>query len=402
MGPIQKNFKKIFFILSISPVLMMLSSPALAILYDPATSGTTGNQKRIQGLKLFTETRLEYADNVFRLTGPQKTEMKINDQEDVASSRYKDMDSISDFILEPSIELKFESGSPLGGKFRLSSWIRYNYYLHNNKSGFPEGKIELTQSLFDKGEFSLEGNFLHGFFKKNYLSGAIDINKNGNISRDERIYSPAIYNEFEGIAAYEYKIIKAKGKGISGLNVRPFIGYSNRSYHPIFSNRSLNTAFWGLGLNLEFISKVDLELIYQYESVSSADKIELILFDETVSGTDVNNDRKSKSNAPFFTNVDRSCNRYTLEINPSFQLTKDSIIFIGYKRRISEYKTDNILDVDRFDQRARRQEIKSGINYSFSKAWSGQVEYARTDNNDEEDGKYSQNNFLLSIKYSFY
>jgi len=361
----------------------------------------SSNKGKDLELNLYAETGIEYIDNVYSLTESQKTNMETNNQEDIAGGRFKNMDSISDMILEPSIGLKFKSRSPFGGKYWLTSWIRYNYYMKNDKCSFPEGKIALKHSLLEDGELSLEGNFIHGFFKKNYLSGVNDKNGNGNISRDERIYSAAVYDEYEGIIAYDHRIIKNKDKKISGLNIQPFAGYGYRRYNSTFSNRDQTITLAGLGLNLEFISRIDLEMIYQYEGVSSPNNKELILFNENDAGLDINDDAKTKSNTPLITNIDRSSNRHTIEINPSIKLTKDCLFFAGYKKRDSKYTSDNQLDIEHYNQSAWRQQIKSGIKYSFSKAWSAEAEYSKTDNDDDEDGEYSQKNFLITIKNNF-
>jgi len=382
-------------------IIFPLSYRAQASEGESTEKKETGKKDNDLKLKLFAETGVEYTDNVYRLTESQISGMEAIGTNDTAGGHYKNMDSVSDYIVEPVVGIKVNSESPLGGKFGLTSWIRYNYYFENQKSSFPEGRIRLRNSIGENGALTLEGNFLYGYFKKNYLSGVNDINGNGNIPIDERIYSSAIYDEYEGIIAYEHKIINEKKNTISGLDIQPFTGYRVRIYNSTFSNRDQDIAFLGLGLNLEFFSRIGLEMIYKCEGVSSPGNSELILFDETVSGTDVNGDGEIKRNAPLVTPVDRSSMRDTIEINPYFELTKDAWFFMGYERRRTEYTSDNPLDIDHYNQTDYRQQIKTGIRYDFSKAWSAEAEYNRTDEEEEEDGDYSQNNFLLNIKCDF-
>jgi predicted porin len=68
---------------------------------------------------------------------------------------------------------------------------------------------------------------------------------------------------------------------------------------------------------------------------------------------------------------------------------------------MTSYSSDNPLDIEHYDNNAYRQQIKSGITYDFSKKWSAGVEYSRTEDEDDEDGEYSQNNFLLTVRYDF-
>lgn len=158
-------------------------------------------------LSVFTETGFEYSDNVFRLTDDQISTMNENDPDDILSGRYKGMDSLSDYIFKPYIGLKWSSDSPFGGRVRLTSWLRYNFYLKNNDSGFSEGRVTLKNSIGKKGTLSFDGNFIYDYKKKNYLSSIDDINGNGNISKDERTYSAAIYDDYEGIIGYRHEFI---------------------------------------------------------------------------------------------------------------------------------------------------------------------------------------------------
>ena len=384
-------------------LLLSIALPARAQVPDPESPSKKETDKKDRGLDLemFAETRIEYTDNVFRLTDYQISWMETNDSEDIESGRFKDMDSTSDFIIGPSIGIKFGSESPLGGELELTSWIRYNYHTKNDKSGFPEGRIRLENSIGEKGALTLEGNLLFDYFKKNYISGVNDTNSNGNIPREERIYSAAIYDEYEAIAVYEHRVLKEKDKRLSRLDIEPFMGYRYRVHNSTFSNRDLDIFSCGLGMDMEFISKIDLEIIYQYERVVSPNDEELFLFDETLSGVDVNKDGEIRSNAPIVSNIDRSSKRHTIKINPSIKLTKEASLYLEYRRRISTYTSDNQLDIEHYNVEAVRQKFNLGFEYDFSKAWTGELEYGRTDDHDEEDGDYLQNNFQIKIEYNF-
>jgi hypothetical protein len=389
---------RIFCLILFLIVLPLYSQAQTAI---PEYSGNKETEKKTEESKLalYTEIGFEYTDNVFRLTDSQISRMETNDIEDKAGGRFKDMDSVSDYIVKPEVGLKYKAESPLGGKFGLKSWIKYNYYMENEEKSFSEGGIKLKNSIGEKGALTLEGKFLSGFFKRNYLSDVDDVSDDGNITRGERIYSPAVYDEYEGVIAYEYDIIKEKANKISGLNIRPFAGYRSRIYNSTFSNRDKDINLLGLGMNLEFLSRVDLEMIYQYEDVSSPGNMELILFNEYASGTDINGDGEIRKNAPLVTSIDRSSRRHTFEINSAYKMTKHFTLFMGYKNRMTKFTSDNELDIDHYNDHAYRQEIKSGISYDFSKAWSAKFEYSRIDDEDDEDGNYSQNNFMFTVRY---
>lgn len=399
MEGLLKNILHTWRILSFFPFLFLIALPCHAEMINSETPDD--RESNGPKLSLFGEASLEYADNIYRLTQDQISRLETNDQEDIDSGRFTDMDSLSDYIIEPRVGIKWRSTSPLGGQLRLISWLRYNYYTKNDKAGFLDGRIRLKNPFKENGDLILEGNFLNGYKKKNYLSGADDINENGNISRDERTYSSATYDEYELIAAYNHEFIQDNDREISELDIRPFVGYLFRRYNSIFDNRDKDITFGGLGVNIEFLDRIDLEIVYRYERASSPDNRELILFDEINSLIDVNGDGEMRRNAPLITNIDRSADRNTIEINPSLKLTKNALFFLGYRKRTSKYTSDNPLDIEHYNQKAYREGIRSGIKYKFSKSLSVEAEYRRTKNEDEEDGKYVQNNFLFTIRYDY-
>ncbi|MGD9160704.1 MAG: hypothetical protein PVG39_19965 [Desulfobacteraceae bacterium] len=181
----------------------------------------------------------------------------------------------------------------------------------------------------------------------------------------------------------------------------PFAGYSIREYNSSFKNRDKDTAFGGVEVQLEFINKIDLDITFKYENVSAPGNVELVLFDETVSGMDVNDDSEIRRKAPLYTNIDRSSDRYTFKIDPSVKFTKDITFYLGYSKRTSEYTSDNPLDIEHYNQKAYRKKYKSGISYDLLKAWSLKAEYYKTEDQDPEDGEYKENNYLFTVNYKF-
>jgi len=362
-------------------------------------TGVIHGSEKSRDLDIYAEVSVEHSDNIFRLTEPQKSRLTENNPADVKSGRIDGMESASDYIVSPVLGMKYDIRGLGGEDLRLSAQVKYNFHTENSKKNYPEARVRLKNDIGKKGRLVLEGNFLFDFFKKNYLAGYTDENGNGNIPRDERIYSPAIYSEYEGILAYGHELYKKKDTPLSQADLQPFFGLGTRRYNPPFENRDREVALGGLGLTLEFFSRLDLELVCQYEKLRTPGDEELVLFDETRFDTDVNGDGEIKGNAPLVTRIDRSANRYTLEINPRFKVSKDTRLFLGYESRKSDYTSDNPLDVDHYDNTSQRRRVRAGIRYDVSKSWSTELEYRRTDDEDPEDGDYTENRFTFSIKY---
>jgi hypothetical protein len=353
------------------------------------------------GVSVFSEFCFEYDDNIFGLTEDQISKFNENDPDDVASGRFQQMDSLSDYILKPRIGIKWHPDGFVHNKFTLTAWLQYNYYIKNSDYGYPEGKIIIKYPFGKNGAFIFRGGLQYDYEKKNYFSGFNDTNENGNISRDERIYSKADYDEFEWQIGYRYVIIDNKEEIFSGFNIEPFAGYSTRSYNSVFNNRDKDTTFGGLTFEVGFFNRINLELVYRHDSVSSPGDMEYILYDETVSSIDINGDGEIRGNAPLYTAIDRSSKRDEIEINPSVKITKDISLLLGYSKLKSEYSSDNTLDTERYRETAYRKKYKSGISYELSKEWSFIGEYCKTKDEDPDDGSYTENSYMFTIINKF-
>lgn len=350
------------------------------------------------GLSVFSEFCFEYSDNIFGLTEDQISKLNENDPDDVASGRFQGIDSLSDYVVQPRVGIKWY---PDWSEFTLTAWLQYNYYIKNTDSGYPEGRVIIKYPVNKKGSFIFRGSEVYDYKKKNYLADFNDINGNGNISKEERTYSSAISNEFEGMVGYRYVITDDNEKMFSGFNIEPFIGYSVRSYNSIFDNRDKESAFGGLGVELELMNIINLEGIYRYDDVSSPGNMEYILYDEMESSIDVNGDGDIRGNAPLYTAIDRSSERHLIEVNPSIRLTEDISFSMGYSKLTTKYTSGNPLDTEHYLQTAYRKKYKSGISYSLTDTWSLRAEYCRTKDEDPEDGSYKENSYMFIIKHKF-
>lgn len=350
-------------------------------------------------LKFYGETGIEYSDNVFQLSESQKENLDAPDSEDVDNGRFADMESVTDVILVPLLGVELALESPFGGDLALSSSVEYNIHTQNTVANFPEAKLKAKNSVGKNGRISLEFEWLDGRFKKNYLSGVDDTNGNGNISKAERIYSAAVYDEYEGVIAFRQTVLKHKHELISRIDVEPFVGWGYRIYNSTFSNRNKRTLSGGVSLDLEFLSRLNLEVTYAYEDVQTPDDNELVLFDETIHGIDVNNDGDVEANAALVTAIDRSCDKHSVEIAPAMELTDACSLFLGFEYQWSYYRSDNELDIDHYDQWVLTKAFKAGLVYDISKNWSAKVAYVKEEDDTIEDD-YTENRFMASLEFN--
>ena len=375
-------------------LLVLLFLFILAINTQAAAEDTSGTSSFTLGIES------EYSDNIFELSDEDQSRLEDNNADDGASGRYDDMDSVTDLIVSPSLAWKYAIPGIAGEASEFSARLKYNYYTENQAKSYPEARLKLQHAIGAKGTLSLEGNAVFAYFKKNYLSDYDDANSNGNISRDERIYSAAHYDEYEGILAYTHEVYKNKQTILTRFDVKPFLGLSTRIYDNGFENRDRTIALGGLAFNVELYKRFAIELIYQYEELHTPGDNELILYDETSVGSDINGDGNVAGNAALETRIDRSAQRQTLEIKPTVKLTKNSLLFLGYEYRVTDYTSNNPLDGDHYDNSADRHKISAGMKYKFSKTWAAKFALSQTDETDDNDEEYRERCAALSLKYS--
>jgi hypothetical protein len=362
-----------------------------------------GKGKRTEKEPVFSaEVCFEQYDNLFGLSEDQKTKLRQKALEDLPGQRFKNMPAISDFGVAPTVGMKMIIPDSSKDPFTLKAELTYHSFTKNTEASFPEGAFALDKSIGKNGTFRFDGKAAVGVFKKNYLSGVADGNSNGNITREERLYSSAIYREFEGEFSYETVVRKKKKQPLSRISLRPLIGQRQRRFHSGFRNRDYQLPFFGLESTLGFFSRLDLTLLYQAEALISPADPELFLYDETLTQTDVNGDGKIRANAPLLSKVDRSARRNLFEVATSWKPSSKTKISAEYSNRTASYRSNNPLDRDHFGRDGYRRRFKSGIKQALSGDFSAQVEFSQTENKDPDEDKYSEKAVLFSLARDFH
>lgn len=351
---------------------------------------------------IYLETGFEYTDNIFSLSKSQESTYNSDDSDNESNGRFKYMESLSDFIIRARAGLKLKKKFKGFGDFRFATWVRYNYYIRNEKCSYPEVRVKFEQEILKSGTIGIEGGFEYGLFKKNYLAAVNDADGDGYIGKSERDYSPAVYNQYESLLRYEYDFFRKKKKSkISSLVIEPFVGCRFRKFNQAFSNRNQNILTCGLGLNLGIASMINIETSYAYERMFCPGKDEIVLFDEKNHGLDVNDDGDLHNNALLITGIDRSCDRHTFGFLTSLNIRRTVTIFLGFKTRKTIYAAGNRLDIDRHGQDEDYRQIRDGIRLDFMKDLSATMEWTNTAEEDVDDGPSVENGFSVSVKYDF-
>lgn len=336
------------------------------------------------------ETRLNtsFNDNVFRLTNDRKDRYDRRDSDDEMSGRYTDMNSLSDIVINPEFSAEMKFRSPFKHNMYLISDVGYNVYMQNNKANFVETGLELIQEVRKKDEISLDFEGKFGFFMRNYLSDATDLNNDGNISSDEKVYSPGIYNQTELKFSYLF-LLKKRNKsgpffGRWEAYLEPSYEYSSRQFEAPLENRSRKGNNFGAELTLEPSQKLKFEIKYNYINFKSPNDEEVVLVESN------NNIVRS------IAKVDRSRIQKNFGVSADYSPTKKFNIFTEFGNQQLDYQTTNFLDENRFELARKRVAAAFGIRLKPSKNWSMQLEFNRKDFE-----TFTRNIYQGYIKYSF-
>ncbi len=380
---------------------------------DVTQTDDVKEKEKKSGLKTRFRISFESDDNVFRLNDVHKTRLTALDSRNVANGRFTDMESRTDTIVSPGIRLLYRLGNPLvGRKTTIGFDLDYNAYLSNGEASYPEGALRLAFRLSENGLLKAGSEFVVQRFRKNYLSDMKDLNLNGNISLNERFYSPGVYDEFESFIAYRHRLSAldkaADGFQMPGSTLQLAVGGVYRVHNDPLTNRDRRVTFHEVVLDLDIVRKFGLELRYRLDSISCPDKAETVMLDETTNGfdTDINWDSAKKEYAPWLTLVNRSRVTRTVELKTSFAITRNWKSALEYLQEESDFSSSNPLDVDHFENGKTRERLGIGVGWRITKRWSAGAEYTSVRGIDSEDRgttevEYQQTSIGLSLRYRF-
>ena len=360
-------------------------------------------------LRIRGSMRLELDDNVFRLDDAGKSRITTAEERNIASGRLTDLESISDRVISTNLELQYGLGKLKAPEATIRAEITHHHYHANNKSGYFDGQIRLTYRLGKNGSLRAQTDFTLDRFRKNYLASIIDLNDNGNIPINERSYAPGIFRELEPSITYRHRFRMGRDDTENrDLNIYIAYGGLYRHYNDPLKNRDREGYFWALQLNSEVNQKISLEIEMLEESISTPGKKEVILLDETGSGfnRDMNGDSRIKRNAPLNTAIIRSRIRNTVRIETIWRISDAWKASIEYRRRKSNFTSQNPLDVDHYDAQEIDNRLTTAISWRLKKRWDIALRFQRTDSEDLEDlgrdrGRYQRERIGMTIRHRF-
>ncbi len=326
-------------------------SPAANASRPPESRAKKKRKKRGWKTETSLSAEIRHDRNPFLLSSGQKAALRDYSQGDV-SGRFENMPSTFDFIIAPAFTV--ESSGPAGGGRKMTVKFKagYDAYLENTERSYFSVGGSLAHETSKDGRVKVAFDYKPGYFSKNYLTGAVDGNGDGDIDLpDERRYSPAEYDAWDLSANYRHRIS-------NGRRTDTFFwggaGYGKRTYNAIFRTRDRTTPHADAGLLFKN-KKWSFNLFARLLAVDSPRGLELLLLDETVFGIDLNGDGDGGSD--LFAATVQLVDRTHTQQRYGFKWETSSFE-LKYERRFRHFSSHEIFDVAHNGRNDTRDKVR--------------------------------------------
>ncbi len=364
---------------------------------------------------------LYYDTNVYKLSSLQKDRFDLNLSKDQTTGRFKDMDSIDDFIFTPRLMATLRRRGYDGGALTLKPSIAYNRYVQNQEKSYFDFGLNVHQALGKHSGVGVDLGYAPNIFKKNYLSGAVDNEPLGDpahgITGSEKSFSPAHYDKTDLTFYYSQRLWKSARKNFDTLSLeavsgKVFAGYENKNYDDPFTNRTEDSLFAGFDVALALYRHTTLTLGYLYKDISTPVEPETLVRNELSFNIDFDNDSVIENlNVATRQNVDRSRTQNTIGVKVTRKLQKDWTGYIKYNVRFTSFKSKEPFDVVRVDRNDTRQRFGLGLKGEVAPSWTMALGWTVTHNSasrsalaqvDKTEGKsYDKNVLSVVVSHVF-
>ena len=323
----------------------------------------TGQQADSWKPAVRVQAEVRYDDNPFLLTAGRKSRLDAVSSADSQSGRFRGMESETDAMPIPSLELGI-AGPGLGGRTaEIGAEVAYEANLRNAERRHAEVGFGIEQSLSRAGRVRLAADWRPGYFHKNYLAGAVDLNADDNIGPDERRYASGTSNDVDVALRYRHRLVKSTKDRPLGVTTEIEVGYLDRSYDAPFAGRSRSGPGAGGELTFQLGRRWAIGLDYAFASLGGDPAQEVLILNENDFGQDFNgNLSTSDDSARAAVLVDRSRAEHELGVAVQGELGKAATIKVGYGRRMRNFSSSEPFDVVNRDRRDVRNDLAAALD----------------------------------------
>jgi hypothetical protein len=233
----------------------------------------------------------ERADNnVFLLSDARKAQLDTLTAPAPPTTRFADMQSASDFITAARAELGATGPGLFGRSLSARFGAAYDFYARNDKRRHAAVRFSIAQAFPHHGRLRLRGRLTPSYFFRNFLADAIDLNADGRIESNERIYAAGTYRDSRIFLGYRQQLVRARQSHPFGAAVEFEVGHADRRYDAPLGYRSYNGPVVLATLVLDFSHSVALEVGYTHASLSARPDSAVLVLNEPDFNRDFNGD----------------------------------------------------------------------------------------------------------------
>jgi hypothetical protein len=352
---------------------------------------------------LKVEGKGRYDSNPFLLSDRQKTKLQTAGPAEQISGRFKDMNSVHDYIFTPSVKFLAE-GPGLGGrKLGLQAGVNYDMYFLNPRRRHVNMEAAAEQSTSRNGRARVKFEYTPRYFNTNYLADAT--NYTSSVLPSERVYKPDVYSEWDFTVDYRHRL--AGGRAV----LLGRAGYLQRRNQAPFIGHDRNKPHMGGGLDFGLTKWWRIDGYYDVAFVDSPRVQEVMILNEPDFGVDFNNDGDATElNIRTVQFVDRRYHEQRFRTNTQLGIREKSYIDFGYERRHRNFLSKEPFDVlhnARTDSRNTFQvEFTSHLNdkLQFATGYSYAFQNSNRPNDPGVVGEvndYKRDGAFVSLSYRF-
>ena len=279
-----------------------------------------------------------YDTNTFLLSDGQRTRLQAATPDDQISGRYKDMNSVHDYIFTPSVKFLAEGPGAGGRKLGLEAGLNYDMYFLNPRRRHFNIDLAAEQNTSRNGRARIKFEYTPSYFYRNYLADAT--NYTTSVLPSERVYKPDVYSQWDISVDYRHRLVGgkaallARGGYLQRRNQAPFVGHDRNAPHMGGGVDFGMTKWWRVDGN------------YDLALVDSPRVQEVTILNEPDFGVDFNNDgNTSDLSIRTVQFVDRRHREHLFRASTKLGIREKSYVEFGFERRHRDFLSKEPFDV---------------------------------------------------------
>jgi hypothetical protein len=327
---------------SVSGSLLAVSMLLLAACPNAVAKNSSGKRpakaQKSWKAAVKVDAKGHYDTNTFLLSDRQRTRLQAALPDDQISGRYKDMNSVHDYIFTPSVKFLAE-GPGLGGrKLGLEAGLNYDMYFLNPRRRHFNIDLAAEQNTSRNGRARVRFEYTPSYFYRNYLADAT--NYTTSVLPSERVYKPDVYSQWDITVDYRHRLSGGK----AALLAR--VGYLQRRNQAPFVGHDRNAPHMGGGLDFGLTKWWRVDGNYDLALVDSPRVQEVMILNEPDFGVDFNNDgNTSDFSIRTVQFVDRRHREHLFRASTKLGIRERSYFEFGFERRHRDFLSKEPFDV---------------------------------------------------------